>query len=411
MCALQTSVVTNATEYDVEMGRHVPEELHETTALVAATWSRWRERVEHIMHPVLNICRTPAISRPEPLLLCPSMELKLAYQPISKAGSGFVRTMLHSRYNSTAGLSCPSGLRRFKLAHNDGTTHWGWFTLVRDPIERFLSAVAEVSFRRLPHPPVAHNKNGSGWSLMPPRHGLVRPDGTRAPPLPSAGKYPRNGTWRTPSGLAVTSWYPEAPRDRLSMIEFLVTRARPRWDDVHFRSQFASLQYAAESAPSLVSRGFIGDTCWATQLFEVIEAAEDAQTRSRRNTLAAAELARGHVPLKNQRRNLTSTCDRYRAEASPYFNVSIDLVRVSNATNRGSSHDVNSIRNNSVHNETAARLLAEQVRLRRLRTCLAAAAKADANNPYPGPAMETRLRQHYAQDYSCLGLESLDCYG
>lgn len=339
--------------------------LPDAVEIVAAKWPRWRERAARVLWPV-GACDVNLSSRLE---LCASTELSLAYQPIAKTASAYVRTALHARYGGD-GLSCPGGshaVSSIDRVHNATTRGWAWFSFVRDPIERFLSAVGEVSFRQLPHPPVERLANGS-WVLRPSWN-------TSLPPMAAAGRFPANRTFRANShGVAVSTYYPASPRDRLAMLEFLVVGARPRWDDIHFRSQWVSLRSAAAAVPKLVSRGFVGDTCRAGSFFNLLQANESVATRVRRDasswaertTASGAKVVVHHTAESNRRRHLS--CDQY---------------------------------NHTVGNVTTPNHTTERDRLR----CIAAAKQADLDSPYPDEEMERRIRQHYLLDYECLGLD------
>lgn len=255
---------------------------------------------------------------------------------------------------------------------------WAWFSFVRDPLERFLSAVAEVSYRRYPHPPVALLSDGS-WSLRRPLE--------NASMLPlvqvSVSRFAPNRTWRTPSNRTVLStWYPSDPHLRLAMLEFLVVRADPPWIDVHFRPQWASLRAAAAIVPELVSRGFVGHTCGVSRFVDLLQARESEATRARRDALARQRVLRTKTangtamavrdePVSNRRRHLT---------CAPYNRTAADHPTSTNAT-------------------------AERERVRLLERCLAAAQRATEQSPYPDDAMAARIRAHYAVDYECLGLQ------
>ena len=352
--------------------------MSDTTDLVAATWPRWRERAAQLLQPTNATCNVNHFaSLPDG---CMSPELHTVYTPTAKTGSGFVRTMLYSRYGQSHSLNCPKwSEKRIDEAYNGTSGDWSWFAFVRDPLERFLSAVAEVSTRHMPHPPVERSPDGSSWRLRRVAYN------TSLPTIPSAGVYPENRLFRgagTYSRHMLSSWYPANASERLSMLVFLVIQARPRWEDVHFQQQWPTLRAAARAMPNLTARGFVGDTCSISELFEKLQASESSATRARRDALSWAELhlksgrniTVHHVAKRNQKRHLT--CEAHKASA--------------------------------LTDPSSAKLHEAQAQAQALRAydrCLIEARRADEANPYPDEETERRIRAHYALDYTCLGLE------
>ena len=110
---------------------------------VAVTWPAWSALAKSAVRPTEAACHD-AIPIPNAVRrTCVSVDLKLSYELNSKAGSSLVRSSLRERYGLqgvTTQCEVPA-----EALHSQNLTSRGfaWFTLARDPVERFLSAVAE----------------------------------------------------------------------------------------------------------------------------------------------------------------------------------------------------------------------------------------------------------------------------
>ena len=282
-----------------------------------AAWPSWAALASNAVHPTDAACNHSAGLLPR--RTCISSDLKLVYELNSKAGSSLVRGNLRDRYG-LQGVS--TQCERPEALHSKNLTSRGfaWFTLVRDPVERFLSAVAEVSLRNMPHPPLY--RNGTSWAV---NHSAVRLcKHARGDGL--AGKY----------GPKACTHYPASASERLDMVLFLVTRAH--WNDVHFLPQWDLIRSAAVHAPKLVERGFVGSVCDAVPLFELWRKSESEEFRNQSDEKAYV----GHPNPLNSKRQ--SQCPSKKGFCSNVLMV-----------------------------------------------------------PEPHPWQAARIREHYAQDYACLG--------
>ena len=71
-----------------------------------------------------------------------------------------------ARKQWNCGLTRRAIEQELNVSFADEPSGYAWFTLVRDPIERFLSAALEVSIRRMPHPPVVPDEaSPAQWRL------------------------------------------------------------------------------------------------------------------------------------------------------------------------------------------------------------------------------------------------------
>ena len=227
---------------------------------------RWVDRAKAAAAPSAS-CSTLS-SRGEGPYACTSPEIKLTYHLLSKSASGFLRSQLHARYNTTNEFSCRflgEMQQRFDISPKQG---WTWFTLVRDPVQRFLSAAHHVAANEYPHPAVTY----------------------------------RNGNWQRRAGRRTSRAYPLNQSERLAMIEYLVTQGN--WSDVHFQSQWASVRKAAMLAPDLVAQGFIGETCAASELLGSMRGYESARERARRDASISVEKAFNMSRHSNRRRHV-----------------------------------------------------------------------------------------------------------
>jgi hypothetical protein len=278
---------------------------------VRSTFPLWVQRVQQVLSPTAAKCvanNSQEAGPPEPLSLCPSVSLQLVYQLMSKAGSSFVRSTLHERYDSPYVITCETSPTLTRARFENGTRDgWAWFTFVRDPLERFLSAVSEVSYRRMAHPAVMLNGAGRWTPTRTYNATAHRVKGNALPP----GDYAkgREGDLR--------HYWPKRPRDRLDMVETLVTRLK--WRDVHFRSQWSSVVETSRLAPQLMYRGFIGDVCNISDFFKLIRAGEANDTRAMRDAHAedVHQRDKNFKVIANQRRFRLSTDAEHRANPYP----------------------------------------------------------------------------------------------
>ena len=244
---------------------------------IGRAWPAWIARAQRALETKNSKCNSTGWRPPEPFYLCSAPLLRSAYQLISKAGSSYVRTRLYEQYGAPSYIQCPPG-RHAANHYNMTTGRWHWFTFVRDPVERFLSAVTEVSIQKPFHPWV--QKINSSWVLnrSAPRRGHA--PNRWVPPDQPPGVYQKHKQYD------MHYYYPKDARERLSMIEFLVTQAR--WGDIHFRSQWATVLEAAHQVPHLVARGFVGDVCNVSSMFALLVEREDRNRRQQREAHAHA---------------------------------------------------------------------------------------------------------------------------
>ena len=232
---------------------------------------RWADRAKAAAAPPAGCFARSALdsSLGEGPFACTSPEVKVTYHLISKSASGYLRSHLHARYNTTNEFSCRflgEMLQRFDITPERG---WTWFTLVRDPVQRFLSAAHHVAANEYPHPAVTY----------------------------------RNGIWQRRAGTRrMSRAYPTNQSERLAMIEYLVTQGN--WSDVHFQSQWASVRKAATLTPDLIAQGFIGEVCAASELLSTMRLHEASEERTRRDASISAEKAVNMSRHSNRRRHV-----------------------------------------------------------------------------------------------------------
>ena len=162
------------------------------------------------------------------------------------------------KYSTRWSCGTSFGRARYLVENNSGMPAQAWFTLVRDPVERFLSAAGEMYDRRMPHPPVRRLAIGSDkWVI----------DTTTKPPPPPPPRRRLPGS-RPPylGRVPYSTYYPTDPAERIGMIVSLVTELN--WSDVHFRSQWSTVRHSALRSRDMI--GYVGETCNTTALLALL---------------------------------------------------------------------------------------------------------------------------------------------
>ena len=298
---------------------------------VGTVWPEWFQRSRLAAFPESAGCsqRTGPATGAGSLRLCPSHALQLAYLTVEKAASTLIRTTMIERYAGAHGLTCPLYAqlqRELNISHN---ASWAWFTFVRDPIERFMSGVAEVARRRMPHPPLMR-VGADSWGFNRTAQAVMR--NSRRVYTEVLLKNSRNRPAEAQRllsddlGLPLVAsplYYPSNATERLAMVLWLVTRGG--WDDIHFRTQWATVRGAARALPTLVARGFIGSLTNVSAFFSRVDA---LHARSDSTKFAKVGVGLGYISSNRRRSAEVWPDDEQRRQLLAHYRLDYECLRL-----------------------------------------------------------------------------------